>query len=376
KLGVWDATIPDIDFDQDGISNYAKVQLKLMEDYPRGKEGKRRWENIVKEIKAAGKNKEYDCLIGVSGGTDSSYLLHISKEYDLKVLAVNIDNGFNSDISIRNIQKITSKLNIEFFTYSIENKEMIDILKTYMRASLPWIDYPSDIAIKSTLINIAKKKGINYVLSGTDFRSEGMQPIEWTYSDVRQLKYLHKKYGKVRLNSFPYMNFYRLIYYSRIKRIKKILPLNYIDYQKKKAQDFLKSEYDWEYYGGHHHENLFTKFTIGYWLPYKFGIDKRKITLSAQILSGEITREEALQELEKPPIKENESKSLKNYIIKKLEMNEEEFNRIWESSNKYYYNYPNNFGLLVKYKNFAEIVFRKTYTSRPKSFYKIEMRSK
>lgn len=375
KLGVWDATVPGITFDQEGISNYAKVQLQLMKDFPRGEQGKREWEKIVNDMKIAGKNKEYDCIMGVSGGTDSSYLLHISKEYNLRVLAVNIDNGFNSDIAVKNIKKVTSKLGIDFFTYVIEYEEIKDILKTYMKASLPWIDNPSDRAIKSTLFNLAKKKGIKYILSGTDFRSEGMQPNEWTYSDVKQLKYLQKKFGTTHFKSYPYLNMFQLLYYSRIKGIKRILPFNYIDYQKKQAQEFLKKEYDWDYYGGHHHENAFTKFTVGYWLPYKFGIDKRKITLSAQILSGEITRDTALKELEKPAIDNDEAGNLKQYIIKKLEMDVEEFRKIWESPNNFYYNYPNNYKLLVKYKNIVEHLFKRTYTSRPKSFYQIEMRS-
>ncbi|MGD8778945.1 MAG: N-acetyl sugar amidotransferase [Ignavibacteria bacterium] len=375
KLGVWDSTVPGISFDEDGISNYAKVQLKLMKDFSRGEKGKRDWEKIVSAMKKAGKNKKYDCIMGVSGGTDSSYLLHLSKEYNLRVLAINIDNGFNSDIAVKNIKKVTSKLDIDFFTYVIEYEEIKDILKTYMKASLPWIDSPSDLAIKSTLFKIAHKKGISYILSGTDFRSEGMQPNEWTYSDVKQLKYLQKKYGSAVFDSYPYLNLVQLLYLSRTKGIKRILPFNYIDYQKKKAQAFLNNEYGWDYYGGHHHENAFTKFTIGYWLPYKFGIDKRKITLSAQILSGEITKETALKQLERPAIEKDEAENLKQYIIKKLDIGIEEFNKIWESPNKFYYDYPNNYEILVKYKNIAEKLLNKAYTSRPKSFYQIDMRS-
>lgn len=374
KLGVWDATVPGITFDQEGISNYAKVQLQLMKDFPRGEKGKKEWEKIVRDMKIAGKNKEYDCIMGVSGGTDSSYLLHLSKQFDLRVLAVNIDNGFNSDIAVKNIKKVTSKLGIDFFTNVIEYEEIKDILKTYMRASLPWADFPTDLAIKSTLFKFARKKGVKHILSGTDFRSEGMQPNEWTYSDVKQLKYLQNKFGTTYFKSYPYLNLFQLLYYSRIKGIKRILPFNYIDYQKKQAQEFLKKEYDWDYYGGHHHENTFTKFIVGYWLPYKFGIDKRKITLSAQILSGEITRDSALKELEKPPIDKDEAENLKQYIIKKLDMDEEEFSIIWKSPNKFYYNYPNQYKILEKNKKIAEKLLSKTYTSRPKSFYQIEMR--
>ena len=375
KLGVWDATIPGIEFDEQGVSNYAKVQQQLMKDSPRGEEGLKRWNAVTQEMKNAGRKCDYDCIMGVSGGTDSSYLLHVAKGAGLRVLAVNIDNGFNSDIAVKNIKKVTSKLDIDFYTYVIDYEEMKAVLKSYMKASLPWIDNPTDRAIKSTLFKIANKHGIKYILSGTDFRSEGMQPNEWTYSDVKQLKFLNKKFGSIKFKSYPYIGLLKLAYFSRVKGVKRILPFNFINYQKKQAQDFLQKEYGWEYYGGHHHENAFTKFVVAYWLPYKFGIDKRKITLSAQILSGEITRDQALDILSSPAMDMKDAEDLKKYVIKKLEMSQSDFDTAWQADNKYYYNYPNNFNLLVKYKKLAEKIFRKTYTSRPKSFYQIEMRS-
>ncbi len=203
KLGVWDETIPGIKFDEDGISNYAKIQRKLMKDFPRGNSGKKQWESIIEDVKLEGNKGKYDCIVGVSGGTDSSYLLHILSQNGLKPLAVNLDNGWNSEIAVANIKNMTSKLSIDLETYVIDYEEIKDLMRVYMLASLPWIDAPTDLAIQSILYLIAEKEKVNYIFIGNDFRSEGKQPTEWTYSDQKQLYYLHKKYGKVKLKTFP-----------------------------------------------------------------------------------------------------------------------------------------------------------------------------
>jgi len=300
--GIWDTTVPGITFDENGVSNYAKMFDKLCEAYPRGEKGKLYWENVIDKIKETGKGKKYDCIIGVSGGTDSSYLLHIAKkEYGLRPLAVNLDNGWNSEIAVQNIKKVTNALDIDLETYVIDYEEVKSVLRAYMKAGLPWIDGPTDHAIKSVLFSIAEREGIKYVLSGSDFRSEGKQPSEWTYTDAKQMLHVIKKFEGLRLKSFPYQKITGLINSTVLKRIKAYRPFNSIDYQKKIAQDFLIKDYGWEYYGGHHHENVFTKFAISYWMPRKFGIDKRLITLSAQVLSGEISREDALEEMKHPP---------------------------------------------------------------------------
>jgi len=374
--GLWNQTIPGIFFDSNGISNYAHIQYNLMKDYPRGEKGENDWRKIAKKIKEKGNNKKYDCIIGVSGGTDSSYLLHIAKEYGLKPLAVNLDNGWNSDIAVKNIKKLTSKLGIDLETYVIDYEEMKDILKTYMRASLPWIDGPTDQAIGAALYKIAHREKIKYILTGTDFRSEGKQPSEWTHIDSKQLKFLHKNYGQIKLNSYPIDTFFNLLYSRYIRKIKKVFPFNYIDYNKNKAQKFLIENYNWEYYGGHHYENIFTKWVIGYWLPKKFNIDKRIITLSAQILSGEITRNDAILELREPtyPIKKIENDT--DYILKKLDLSKTEFQSIWNKTNKTYKNYPSYFPLFEKYSKIIIPIASKISSSKPKTFYEIEARRK
>ena len=318
KKAVWDTTIPGIQFDKNGISNYAKMFEHFIKLYPRGEKGQQEWEDIVKVIKHKGRNKKYDCIIGVSGGTDSSYLLYIAKKYNIRPLAVNLDNGWSSDIAVKNIKKVTSALNIDLETYVINYEEVKAVLRSYLKASLPWIDSPTDLAIKSVLFKIAVKEKIKYIFTGADFRSEGKQPTEWTYSDSKQMLYLVKKYENIKLKTYPYYSPFKLFYYGFIRNVKVIRPFYYIDYQKKEAQKFLEENCNWEYYGGHHHENVFTKFTIAYWLTKKFNIDKRKITYSAQILSGEITRDYALKQPQKPPYDPKQMQSDKNYVIKKL----------------------------------------------------------
>jgi N-acetyl sugar amidotransferase len=374
SLGVWDSTMPGISFDENGVSNYAKLQKKLMEDFPKNQQSKHFWENTVETMKKQGKGKKYDCIIGISGGTDSCYLLHIAKEYGLRPLAVNLDNGFNSDISVSNIKKVTSALNIDLETYVINYEEVKDLLRTYMKASLPWIDNPSDQAIAASLYKTAKREGIKNILTGTDFRSEGKQPTEWTYSDYKQLKYLHKQFGIHKIKTFPLMSLKDMVFNRYLRGIKKVLPYNYIQYNKQDAQHLLKKQYEWEYYGGHHHENIFTKWVIGYWMPEKFNIDKRKITLSAQILSGVISRDEALKKLKEPPYpKENITRDT-DYIIKKLSLSKREFGNIWNEPNKFFYDYPSYYDSIKKYARFFMPLIVKITNSKPKFFYEMEAR--
>jgi N-acetyl sugar amidotransferase len=376
--GVWDETVPGITFDDKGVSNYARIQERMMADFPRGKKGKADWEALVDKVKKSGRGKEYDCIIGVSGGVDSSYLLHICKnEYGLRPLAVNFDNGWSSDIAVKNIRKVTQKLDIDLETYVVDYEEMKDLLRTYMRASLPWIDGPTDTAIKATMYKIARQTGVKYVFRGNDFRSEGKQPREWTYSGSRQMKYLHRKYGELNsLSSFPDLTLFGLIWSGYVRGIKDIRPYYFLEYKKQDARTLLEKEYGWEYYGGHHHENIFTKFAMSAWLPGKFGIDKRKITLSAQILSGAISREEAIAELEKPPADEDGIEKMTAYVLKKLDISTEEYETIWNAPNKYYDDYPSDISLIMAVNKYLLPLVRLVYPIKPMSFYEIDGRAK
>lgn len=371
--GVWDESVPNITFDEKGVSNYAHLHDKLVEAYPRGAKGRADWESIVQKIKASGKGQIYDCIIGLSGGTDSSYLLHIAKKQGLRPLAVNLDNGWNSDIAVKNIKKMTSALNIDLETYVVDYEEIKDLLKSYMYGGMPWIDMPTDLAIKAVLYKIAAREGVKFILRGNDFRSEGSQPTEWTYGDGRQLKYLHRRYGKVPLKTFPNYTISSLFYYGAIRKIRSIYPFYFLDYNKNQAQKFLMTNYGWEYYGGHHFENVFTRFVMSYWLYEKFGIDKRKITLSAQVLSGEISRESALMTINELPYVKEDIDEILNYLTKKLDLTREEFDKIYNSPNHSFRDYPSYSFVFKSMSRVAKPVLKLIFSNKPQSLFKAEM---
>jgi N-acetyl sugar amidotransferase len=371
--GVWDESVPNISFDENGVSNYALLYDALVEAYPRGEKGKSDWKTLVTKIKASGKGKSYNCIIGVSGGTDSSYLLHIAKEQGLRPLAVNLDNGWNSDIAVKNIKKMTTALGIDLETYVIDYEEIKDLLKCYIYAGMPWIDMPTDLAIKAILYKIAAREGVKYILRGNDFRSEGSQPTEWTYGDGKQLKYLHRKFGKVPLKTFPNYTISSLIYFGALRKIKSIYPFYFLEYNKNLAQEFLISNYGWQYYGGHHFENIFTRFVMSYWLYEKFGIDKRKITLSAQVLSGEINRESALESIMEIPYNKDEIDGVLNYLTKKLDLTRDEFDIQFQSPNHSFHDYPSYNYIFNTMSRVANPILKLIFSNKPQSLYKAEI---
>lgn len=365
--GLWDTTIPNISFDEKGVSNYYRMFQRLEKEFPKGEEGNKKWLADLNSIRKNGKKKKYDCIIGLSGGTDSSYLLHLAvKEWGLNPLAVNLDNGWSSEIAVSNIKKMTDALNVDLETYVIDYEEVKIVLKAYMKAGLPWIDGPTDRAIKSTLFKIAAKENIKTILVGTDFRSEGKQPEEWTHNDYKLFNYVVKTFGNVRLKSYPNMSLIRQIYYGAALRIKKYQPFYNIEYKKKLAQDFLINNYSWEYYGGHHHENLFTKFAIAYWLYNKFNIDKRIITFSAQVISGEMNRDKALAKLKEFPYDIKQMERDKSLVIKKLNLSELQFDKIWNDTNHNFHDYPSHYELFMNNKKIIKKYSHFIMPSKPK----------
>ncbi|KAA0210407.1 MAG: N-acetyl sugar amidotransferase [Ignavibacteriaceae bacterium] len=376
QRGLWDSTIPGIEFDENGVSNYAKMFDKYVEQYPRGQKGKDDWDKYLSEIKLAGKNKKYDCIIGVSGGTDSSYLMHLAIKQGLRPLAVTLDNGWSSDVSVQNIKNVTNALKIDLETYVIDYEEIKDIQKSYIKAGLPWIDFPTDQAIKSVLYRIANRENIKYILIGHDFRSEGSQPNEWTYGDSKQIKYIQKKFGTKKLKTFPNISIFENAYLGYVKGIKMIYPFFYLDYKKSEAQKLLIEKYNWKYYGGHHHENAFTKFAIAYWMPQKFGMDKRIITFSAQILSGDLTREKALKLIKESPYDLKQMENDKLFTIKKLDMTPEEFSIYWNSENKSFHDYPSYSNLIEKLYWVTKPLIKLFVHHLPAHFIQLEVRKK
>lgn len=324
---------PDITFDEHGVCNYyheyheAARQLLLPEP-----QRSKTLEQIIDKIKTEGKNKQYDCLIGVSGGVDSTYVAWLVKKWGLRPLAVHLDNGWDSELAVMNIENIIRKLGIELYTLVVNWEEFRDIQLAYLKASVVDIEVVSDHAIFSTMYRLAKEYKIPYILSGTNVVTEYIMPASWLYSkmDFANLKHIHDAYGSVKRNTYPSYNFFKHVFYSTVLRLNPISILNYIDYDKQQAKDTIKKELEWRDYGGKHYESIFTKFYQAYILPQKFGIDKRKAHYSTLICSGQMSREEALYELEKPLYPEEELKSDKEYVLKKLGLSESEFDAIMQ----------------------------------------------
>ncbi|MFM9909063.1 MAG: N-acetyl sugar amidotransferase, partial [Chitinophagaceae bacterium] len=293
----------DIQFDNNGICNYY-YEYKEAERTGvfLGAQGEEKLMTLVDKIKSDGRGKNYDCLIGLSGGVDSTYVAYLVRKHGLRPLAVHLDNGWNSELAVKNIENIISKLNIDLFTLVINWKEFKDIQLSYLKASVVDIEVVSDHAIFSSMYKLAKEKNIGYIISGTNIVTEHIMPPSWLYKkmDFDNLKDIHKKFGTVKLKTYPTFDFKKYVYYTSVLKLTPISILNYIPYNKMEIKKFITKELDWRDYGGKHYESIFTKFYQAYILPQKFKIDKRKAHLSTLICAGQLTRDEALLELEKP----------------------------------------------------------------------------
>lgn len=341
---VLDTTVPELVFDHDGVCQYCNIYAELDALYPLNSKGEEKLKALIASIKKDGKNKEYDCILGVSGGTDSTFTLYKAIQLGLRPLAVHFDNGWNSKLAVTNIKKVCEKLDVDLFTYVVDWEEFKDLQISFLKASTPDAEIPTDIGIHATLIKIAAREGLKYVLNGHSFRTEGVSPIGWTYMDGKYIKSVQKRFGKARLNTFPNYTLTDLLYHNFIKGIKVVPILNYFDYDKASAKTLLSNELDWEYSGGHHHESVYTKFFQSYLLPRKFNIDKRKTEYSAMILSGHISREEVLKKL-----KDNVypyDQDVVDYTIHKLGLSTEEFEKILSLPLKRFKDYPTYYPLI------------------------------
>lgn len=345
---ILDTTVPEIVFDEKGVCNYCKLHDLLNIEYPKGAEQKELLRKILNKIKDAGKNKKYDCVVGVSGGTDSSYTLYQSVKNGLRPLAVHFDNGWNSEIAVSNIKNICTKLNVDLYTYVVDWEEFKDLQISFLKASVPDAEIPTDVGIHSILIKIAKKEGIKYVLNGHSFRAEGISPVGWTYMDGLYISSVQKKLGRTKLKTYPNFTLFDLLRYNLINKVQVIPFLNYIDYTKEEAKKILSKELGWKDYGGHHHESTFTYFFQSYYLPKKFNIDKRKTELSALIREGYITRGEGLREIKNKPYLYD--KKIVEYTISKLGLTQNEFEKIMRSVNKSFKDYRTYYPLMKTFR--------------------------
>ena len=325
KRCVYGDTIPRIEFDEDGICNYCHMHDELLVRYPAGEEGARHLQRMADDIKKSARGKKYDCLVGVSGGCDSSYLTVRLVELGLKPLAVHFDNTWNSPIATQNIYNVLNKLGVDLETYVVDNREYDDILRAFMLSGTKDLDGPTDLALASVLYAAAEKYGLKYIIEGHSFRTEGIAPLNWVYMDGRFIRAVHEQYGSLPMKSYPLMTLWKFIKWSALLGIRRIRPLYYMEYRKEEVKKVLADKFGWQWYGGHHLENRWTSFCIQYVLYKRWNVDLRLLGHAAQVRSGQLTREEALEQLAHPVEVPDE---LVRLVKKRLRFDDAEFERV------------------------------------------------
>lgn len=338
-----DKGVNGIVFDSTGVCQVCiEVDQKLLKHNYTSEEEILNLKKLSSNIKQR-KQGVYDSILGLSGGVDSSYVALLAKEMKLNPLCVHFDNGWNSETAVKNIRNIIDITGFDLYTYVIDWPEFRDLQRSFIKSNVLDIEMLTDHAIFSVLFKIRKKYGISTVLSGTNYATEHGMPKDWYWNkmDARNIKAIHSRFGEMKMKSFPTMNTLKWLLIRKLK-IGGIYeePLNLIKYSKNKAMADLKESFNWEYYGGKHYESTFTKFYQAYYLPVKFGIDKRKVHLSALIRNGEITREYAIKELSEPLYNPKELAEDKRFVLKKLGFSFEEFNQIMSAQPVQHDQYP------------------------------------
>lgn len=363
---IYDTTVPNIVFDDKGVCNYCKMIDQLQDEYKAGTpEGIATFKEIVEQIKKDGKGKAYDCVMGVSGGTDSSYMLHMAvKDWGLRPLAVHYDNTWDSAIATENIRKVLSKLDVDLYTHVVDNKEADDIFRSFFMAGVPELEASTDLGITEVLYRAASKYKVQYILEGHSYKTEGVAPLGVMYFDGQYIADIHNKFGRVKMKTYPNMKLLSFLKWILVKRIKKIRPLWYIDYSKEQARAFLEKEYGWLYYGGHHLENRMSAFYHSVLNPQRFGMDQRNNSLSAAVRSKTMTRAEALEIYSHPPLIEPE---LVSFFKKRLELTDEEYDALMKAPKKYFWDYKTYKKLFEQMRPLFLVLYKAHLV--PKSFY-------
>jgi N-acetyl sugar amidotransferase len=350
---------PDIKFDENGICNHCLQFDVAFNKFPKGSEKKLALESMIDKIKNNGLNKKYDCLLGVSGGVDSSYLAYLCKTYDLRPLIIHFDNGWNSELAVVNIQNLLSKLGFDFQTHVINWEEFKDLQLAYFKAGVVDLEFPTDHAIMASMFRIANKYRIKYVLSGHNIVTEGTYlPKSWVHSklDYLNLKDIHRTYGHLKLKTYPHLSFLKKMYYNFVVKFEYVQLLNFVDFNKEEVKKKLIEELSWRDYGGKHYESIFTRFYQGYILPNKFNIDKRQFHYSCLIQSGQMTKEQALS-LMKDPIYDDELLvNDKEFVLKKLNFTTDKFEAYMNSPKRKHNDFKTEDQLWSRYFRLIKLI--------------------
>ena len=358
---VMDTSDPEIKFDENGRCDFCdNYYNSILPSWNLGEKGEKELKAIAEKIKKEGKGKKHDCIIGFSGGVDSSYLAYIVKvKLGLRPLMLLVDTGWNIRATNENIERLIKTLNLDLETIVVDWDEMKDLQVAFLKSQVPYQDTPQDHAIFAGLYNYAAKHGIKYILTGGNYSTEGVKPPqEWTYlNDIKMIRDIHKKFGKRALRTFPLCGMFKYrIYYRYLKGMRVIRPLNMVTYNKDEAIALLEREFGWKSYENKHYENIFTRFFEGYWLPKKFGFDKRRCYFSSEILSGQMDRDEALILLNQNPYDEKKALADMEYIARRLGLDKDTFMNLMNGENKTFRDYRNNEKLLKLAIRFAMLV--------------------
>jgi len=341
-----DTSDSKIVFDENGICDHCNNYFKnIKPSIEKNDERKKYIITLTNKIKKDGIKRDFDCILGLSGGLDSSYLTHLAvTEMGLKPLIFHVDAGWNTQVAVNNIERLIEKLGLDLFTEVIDWEEMKDLQLSFIKSGVPHIDIPQDVAFFSVMFKFAEKYNIKHILTGANHATECVRPpVEWMYyADKLQILDIHRKFGKIKLRNFPLSHILKhKLYLPYIRGIKIIIPLNYFPYIKKDVEKLLIDTYDWKTYPQKHFESRFTRFYEGYWLLKKFGYDSRRPQLSSLILTNQLNRDDALEILKNPPLKSEMIRKEFTYVATKLGISEEELKVYFEAPNKSYKNYMN-----------------------------------
>ena len=361
---VYDAAVPGITFDEAGVCNYCAIHDEMDRQYPVGAEGDRLLEAMAGSIRKAGRGKDFDCVVGVSGGCDSSYLLYRMVELGLRPLAVHFDNTWNSPTATQNIYNVLEHLGVELETYVVNNREYDDIYRAFLLAGVKDIECPTDIGLTTVLYRAAEKHGIRYIIEGHSFRTEGVAPLGWIYMDGRYIKSVHDKFGTRPMETFPNLWMSDFLRWATIRNIRRLRPLYHMDYRKVEAKRLLTEQMGWTWYGGHHLENRFTAFFHTYFLPRRYGIDARLLGHAALVRSGQSTRDEALADLATPVTVDPQVLAL---VKRRLGFDDDDLEAVLAGPHRHYSDYPTYKPLFERLRPLFWALYKADRV--PKSFY-------
>lgn len=350
---IMDTTDPNITFNERGWCDYCRnYHENILPNWHPNDQGEKELSKIIEKIKKHGKGRDHDCLIGISGGIDGSYVAYVAKEkMGLKPLLYHVDTSWNSQVSEHNIKKLVEGLGLDLYTEVIDWSEMKDLQLAFFRAQVANIDIPQELSLFSSLYNYAAKNNFKYILTGANYSTECVrEPNEWgAYypTDMRYVKDIHHRFGQRPLKTFPTVDIFKYKLNHFIKGVKIVKPLNYILYIKDDAIQELTDRFGWQRYAQKHHECRFTRFVECYWLPRKFGYERRKAHLSSLVLTNQMTREEALERIAKPELNEQSMIQEFEYVAKKLDLTVSELQELFEGENKTFRDYKNKMAFIT-----------------------------